>query len=161
MVSADLAVLGGTPQAFTDKFGPPDHNPAFYAFTTPTGDRVLITLGTLHNLVTGSIRVRMITLEPADNMMWDAATAQMLYQQFLPPDATFTHNGTGNTGSNGTYLLYTSTQLANTFPAQVFVDTAGQQLPPGIFEVVCNSQIEPSDHDANGCALVLGEWPPN
>lgn len=156
MVSANLAVLGGSPDAFTHRFGPPDHLPAFYAFTTPHGDRILITLGTLHNLVTGSIRVRMITLEPDDNKMWDAATAKTLYQSFFPPDAVFAHNGTG---ANGIYQFYTSTLLANTFPAQAFLNNSGKRLPPGTFEVVCNNKIMPSEGDANGCGLAIGEWP--
>ena len=156
MVSANLAVLGGSPDAFTHKFGQPHALQSIYTFTAANGDRVVLTIGTLHNLATGEVRVRMITLEPDDNKMWDAATAKTLYQSFFPPDAVFAHNGAG---ANGIYLFYTSTLLANTFPAQAFVDNSGKRLPPGTFEVVCNNKIMPSEGDANGCGLAIGEWP--
>lgn len=156
-VSAHLAVLGGSQGAFTQKYGQPFAQ-YIYEFTTPHAGRVVLTLGTLHNLAAGSIRVRTIILEPADNKMWDAATAQTLYGAFFPPDARFTHNGAG---INSTDRFYVSALLANTFPAQAFVDTAGKQLPPGTFEVVCNNKIMPSEGDANGCGLMIGEWPLN
>jgi hypothetical protein len=157
MVSANMAVLGGSQGAFTQKFGQP-HLQYIYAFTTANGERVVLTLGTLHNLATNSIRVQTIILEPDDNKMWDTATAQTLYQAFFPPDARFAHDGAG---ANGTYRFYTSALLANTFPTQAFMDSAGQQPPPGTFEVVCNNKIMPSEGDANGCGLMLGEWPHN
>jgi hypothetical protein len=155
MVSADLAVLGGSQEAFTHEFGQPFAG-FIYDFTTATGDRIVLTLGTLHNLTTDSIRVRTIILEPGDNVMWDTATAQTLYEAFLPPDAHFAHNGAG---VKGAYRFYTSALLANTFPSEAFVDSAGKRLPPGTFEVVCNNKIMPSEGDANGCGLMIGEWP--
>ena len=159
MVNSGLAVLGGLKGAFTRKFGQPNTLQSIYTFSTANGDRIVLTVGTLHNLVTGEVRVRTIILEPDDNVMWDAVTAKSLYQSFLPPDAVFTHNGSGTKGASGTYLFYTSALLANTFPAQAFVDAAGKQLPPGTFEVVCNNKIMPSEGDANGCGLTTGAWP--
>ena len=158
MISANLVVLGGSREAFTQKFGQPILLHDIFTFTTANGDRIFLNLGTSQNLTTGSIRVRTIILEPSDNKMWDTVTAQKLYEKFFPPDAHFAHIGTGG---NGTYRFYTSVLLANTFPTQVFVDTAGKQLPPGTFEVVCNNKIMPSEGDANGCGLMIGEWPPN
>jgi hypothetical protein len=159
-VNANLAVLGGSQAAFTHNYGQPFAQ-YLYDYTAPHGDRVLLTLGTLHNLVTGSIRVRMIILQPADNKMWDTTTAQTLYEAFFPPDARFAHEGASATGASGIgiYRFYTSALLANTFPAYAFVDTAGKRLPPGTFEVVCNNKILPGEGDVNGCSLIVGEWP--
>jgi hypothetical protein len=158
MVNANLPVLGGSREAFTQKYGQPILLHDIFTFTAASGDRIFLALGTLQNFATGSVRVRTIILEPSDNMMWDTATAQALYEVFLPPDAHFTHDGAG---ANGTYRFYTSALLANTFPAQAFVDSAGMRLPPGTFEVVCNNHIMPSEGDANGCGLTIGDWPPN
>lgn len=155
MVNANLAVLGGSQEAFTQKFGQP-HAGFIYAFTTATGDRVVLTLGALLNPVIGAFRVQTIILEPEDNKMWDTATAQTLYEGFLPPDARFAHDGAG---ANGTYRFYMSALLANTFPPEAFVDAVGKRLPPGTLEVVCNNKIMPSEGDANGCGLLIGEWP--
>jgi hypothetical protein len=157
-VSANLAVLGGSQTAFTQKFGQPILLHDVFTFTAANGDRVFLTIGALHNLATGEIRVRTIILEPADNKMWDTIMAQRLYEAFFPPDARFTHDGAG---TDGVYRFYTSTLLANTFPPEAFVDNAGKQLPPGTFEVVCNNKIMPSEGDANGCGLMIGEWPRN
>jgi hypothetical protein len=99
-----------------------------------------------------------VNLEPADNKMWDTTTAQALYEAFFPPDARFAHEGASATGI-GIYRFYTSALLASTFPAYAFVDTAGNRLPPGTFEVVCNNKIMPGEGDVNGCSLIVGEWP--
>lgn len=159
MMSSDLAVLGGLKGAFTRKFGQPNALQSIYTYTAASGGRVVLTVGTLHNLATGEVRVRMITLEPDDNVMWDAATAKSLYESFFPPDAIFAHEDASASGASDTYLFYRSALLANMFPAQAFLDDSGKRLPPGTFEVVCNNKIMPSEGGANGCGLTIGEWP--
>ena len=56
MVDGNLAVLGGSQAAFTQKFGQPFAG-YIYTFTAATSDPVVLTLGTLHNFTTDSIRV--------------------------------------------------------------------------------------------------------
>ena len=84
-IDGHLAVLGGTPAAFTATYGAPVLVGQGYQYTTSTGVGVFL----WDNVAVTPVgdRVAQLYLEPTDHQPWDASTEGALYTAFFPPDA--------------------------------------------------------------------------
>ena len=155
LVNANLPVLGGSHAAFTRRFGQPILKDSIYRFTARNYDHVILSLTLLPANAGDQPRVSAVTLQPLDKTDWDDNTARMIYQVFFPPDAIPVKD---IASKDGTHHLYSSTLLAGTFPLSAFVDTSGDLIPPGTFDVLCNATLV-SDGGAYGCGVRVGRWP--
>ena len=156
LVNANLPVLGGSHAAFTRRYGQPILKDSIYRFTARNYDHVILSLTLLPANVDDQLRVSAVTLQPLDKTDWDDNTARMIYQAFFPPDAVPVKDVATK---DGTHHLYSSALLAGTFPPSAFVDTSGQPIPPGTFDVLCNTTLVSDDGGAYGCGVRVGWWP--
>ncbi len=82
-VDGHLAVLGGSPAAFTATYGAPVGLGQAYEYTTAIGTGVFLWLNL--TLVPAGERVAQLFLQPTDRQPWDASTEEALYTVFFPP----------------------------------------------------------------------------
>jgi hypothetical protein len=136
------AVLGGTQEAFTAKFGAATNvAPLIYEYATSMQG---ISLRLLIDLVTGSDGRRhalLLTVAPSPDatLAWDETTAGKVYAALLPTDATHISD---QPGSIAVAHIYRSAALAATFKAGYFVDNNDRTVTPGTFWVECMPAIQ-------------------
>jgi hypothetical protein len=137
LVSAQLAVLGGTEEAFTKKYGNAaaahggDINE--YQDTKENLDigidyRTFDAAG--HSLAYHF--VFFVDVSPlAPKQPWSAIVGQTFCNSFLPPDAYYVNTVPSTNPSLRFIKMYYSASLANTIPAYFFTDFNRQQVKPG------------------------------
>jgi len=88
----------------------------------------------------GAIHGQSLHVEPAtDVSAWDAATADGIIAQFLPPDA---QNQTATKAPDGfTYHVYHSVALTNIFSSQAFYTISRQPAPAGSLAWFCATDL--------------------
>ena len=132
------ATLGGTQDAFTAKYGAPvTSGPTVdYGFTLADGTGAGVCIcGTAAGL-DGRQHVEYMKVGPVIGVTWTHATKTAEAKQFMPLDAIYVR--TIQDPDVGPILVYTSADLAKTFPASEFTDSAGGPNPPaGTFSVTC------------------------
>lgn len=155
MTSINMATLGGTLEAFQQRYGPAVESGLMYTATI-TGQRTLIilTLVTPRQSRDGQRRVVSIAAQVPGEALgvetWDAATADAIARAFLPVDARFQDTLTATDDSGVTHLihLYTSEGLAATFAPPATAAT-------GAFNYTCHAW-PPSVSGYGQCLISLG-----
>jgi hypothetical protein len=149
-ISPDSPTLGGSWQAFDNLFGNSDccyqngwnyqgqFGPSWTG-TIEAGDSASVLPSNPNSRVTG------IQLDPqASQQNWSMSQAQMMLDQFMPPDAKREQTKTISVGNVavGTEETYSSVLLARTLPKADFTYINGNQAPPGVFFVYVNNGSE-------------------
>jgi hypothetical protein len=153
-VSLDDATLGGTLDAFTQKYGRAIGNGTIFE-THQDGLSIDMVL-TGDTGKDGKKRVNAINIVAGDTngnqVKLPSHTRDVLLAALFPPDAM--HVG-DVPGDKFTDHIFTSQRLAATFDASIFISDAGENVPSGTFDWVCfNSD---SSGASDFCLLATGE----
>ena len=130
--------LGGIQDAFTAAFGDPVMTGSIphYQFTLADGTQAGICFCGTSTGLDGQQHLEFMKVGPGPNVTWTLATKNTVVKRFMPPDAVYVR--TIQDPDVGPILVYTSADLAKTFPASEFTDSAGGPNPPaGTFSVTC------------------------
>jgi hypothetical protein len=156
------AVLGGSPNAFTAKYGQPnDHSGngelRFERCNNSKWDQLSLSQISLESK---SGPIASIVVLPCPPASWSLAQANAICSAFLPPDAKYQRSvQVANADKQGPSVdkIYYSATLAHTFAADNFTDNNDALVQPGLLDVnyfyVSNSDTS----HVNVCDLELGD----
>jgi hypothetical protein len=123
-----------------------------YSVTTPEGDQIVLCFCAVQPGTDGKQRDARVGISAQPGASLTAQALATLLPHYLPPDTKHVRDFTDP--QIGLIHVYTSADLAATFPASDFSDSGtGQALPPGTFGVACNQPGAPGP----GCDVVLGD----
>lgn len=141
--------LGGTEEAFQATYGTPSGAGNDQTYPFPKG--LVTATPALTASADGIAHVASVRVGPPSGS-WDAPTATSICAQFLPPDAQSVNER--QVAGRGLERIYTSADLAATFPAYAFTTaTTGDPVAPGTLAM----EVGPDFPLNTGCILILGE----
>lgn len=157
-VTHGLPHLGGPLSDFIGAYGQPnsDSVPPLYHFLHATGSNVD---GLVVSVAVGTQTVDLIAVQatngdsPTDVIGWTASEAESRCQSLEPSDAHLKQRMMFADGT-GYDDIYFSTSLAHLIPADDFLDSNGQAVSPGTFDV---AYLYANDwHHIGSCSLMTG-----
>jgi hypothetical protein len=116
--------------------------------TTPEGDQIVLCFCDMQPGKDGQQRDARVGIAPQPGVTLTAQALATLLPQYLPPDAKHLRDFTDP--QIGLIHLYSSADLAATFPASAFSNQGGA---PGTFIVACNQPGAPGP----GCDVLIGD----
>ena len=158
-------VLGGTVNDFIHQYGrsenPADNTSGIWQRLSVAGHQVTLLVSAAplrdsQDSQDGLPHIEELSVQAPSGVTWNSSTQQSLMAVFLPSDAMFERQ---QPTTNGFERIYTSTQLAATFTADLFTNDAGTQtVAPGTLFEQCNLGTGPAPAGtvANSCTLSVG-----
>jgi hypothetical protein len=159
------ALLGGSGQAFIDKYGPltsqSDTSTGDLHFRQYAGvaqDFLIVDLGVRLGITPGGQNAATILVSAPPGQSWTTSQADASCAAFFPSDAGRVKSVpvTNSSGVIGVDVVYHSDALTRVFPASAFVDASQNPATPGSFDVMYLYTTPNSSGQIDDCQIALG-----
>jgi hypothetical protein len=160
-------VLGGTGQAFIDKYGPLVASQSdtsrgdlhFRQYPGVAQDFLIVNLGIYLGITPGDQNAALISVQAPPGQPWTMSQANAECAPFFPFDAKRISSAPARDSSGsiiGVDVIYHSDALVPIFPASAFLDAKQNPATPGSFDVMYLYPAGTSGDQIDDCSIGLG-----